>query len=404
MIEEILVLVILLALSAFFSASETAFYSADRFKVEKLVKNKVKGAKKLQQLKENQNKLLITILVMNNVVNIGAASLAAVVVLELFPGNLAVALSTFIMTILVLIFGEITPKSYATKHSVQMALSISGPMSVLVTILTPITWFLDKLTHVLVGAQSKEALTEEEVKMVVSLGHEEGAIDEEEKEIIQNVFRLDDVSVEEVMTPRVEMIAIEKKQTLKQLKKFLKETPYSKIPVYDGDEDNIVGIFSVRKALDYIGRKLDVKISSLLDEPFFVPRSKKIGDLLREFQEKKVHIAIVVGDHGGVLGVITLEDILEELVGEITEEKDTGHEVKKINKKTIVVEGATELDLINDELDTEIESEKFNTVAGFLLEKLDRVPQKGEKFKFDKIKFEVLKAKKNKIEKVKITK
>jgi putative hemolysin len=404
MIEELIVLVVLLALSAFFSASETAFYSVDRFKLEKLVQKKAKGALKLQKLKENQNKLLITILVMNNVVNIGGASLAAAIALRILPGNIGVAISTFLMTFFILVFGEITPKSFATNHSVKFALKISGIMSFLVLILTPITWFLEKLTKFFVGNKSKDSLTEEEVKLFVSLGLEDGAIDKDEKEIIHNVFRLDDLTVEEAMTPRVDMVMLEKNQTLKQLKKFLKETPYSKVPVYDEDEDNIVGIFNVRDALQYVGRKLDVKISTLIRDPFFVPRTKKIGDLLKEFQSKKVHVAIVVGDHGGVLGLITLEDILEELVGEIAEEKDDEFEMKIINEKTLVVEGGMELDQVNKELDIDLVSREFNTVAGFLLEKLDRFPKKGEKFTFNNVKFEILKAKEHKIEKVKIIK
>ncbi len=404
MIEEVIILVILLILSAFFSASETAFYSVDRYKVAKLIKKKVKGAVELQKLKKNQNKLLITILVMNNVVNIGSASLAAALVLQILPGEMGIAISTFIMTFIILVFGEITPKSFAANHAVKLALAISGLMSFLVFILSPITWCLEKLTKFFVGHKSKDALTEEEVKLFVSLGHEDGAIDIGEKELIHNVFRLDDVTVEEVMTPRIDMELLEKNQTLKQLKKFIKETPYSKIPVYDGDEDNIIGVFNVRDALQYLGRKLDVKISQLLQEPFFVPRSKKIGDLLKEFQDKKVHVAIVVGDHGGVLGLVTLEDILEELVGEIAEAKDDEYEMKVINERTLVVEGGTELDQVNKELDLNLKSVEFNTVAGFLLEKLDRFPMVGEKFTFNTVKFEILKSKQNKIEEVKITK
>lgn len=404
MFEEIILLIVLLFLSGFFSASETAFYSVDRFKVQKLVKKKIKGAKNLEYLKFHQNKLLITILVMNNVINIGSASLATALTLKVFPGNYAIAIATFVMTLLVLVFGEITPKSFATKHAVKFSLVISGIMKFLMFILTPITFLLDKLTRLLVGAQYSESLTEEEVRMVVALGHQEGAIDKEEKEIIQNVFRLDDISVVEIMTPRVEMEAIEKNQTIKQLKKVLKEVPYSKLPVYDGEVDNIIGIFNVRKMLEYVGRKSNVKVPSLMDEPLFVPKSKKIGSLLKEFQEKKVHIAIVVGDHGGVLGLITLEDILEELVGEIAEEKDDEYELKIVNEKTIIVEGGTELEQVNKELDINIKSKEYNTVAGFLLEKLDRFPEKGEKFTFNKVKFEVKKAKDNKIIEVKITK
>ncbi len=404
MLNEIIFLIILLILSGFFSASETAFYSVDRFKLEKLVKKKVNGSKNLSQLKSNQNKLLITILVLNNVVNIAAASIATTLALKIFPDNYAVAVSTFIITIFVLIFGEITPKSFATKHSVKLALSISGLMVFLVWLLSPITWLLEKLTKFLVGNFNTESLTEEEIKLVVALGHKEGAIDKEEKEIIQRVFRLDDISVGDIMTPRVEMVAVEKNQTLKNLKKFLKDTPYSKIPVYSNEKDNIVGIFNIRDSLKFMGRKLDVKVSSLMTVPLFVPQSKKLRDLLNEFQRKKVHIAIVVGEYGGVLGVVTLEDILEELVGEIIEDKDDEFEMKVINEKTLVVDGGTELENVNKELEINLVSKEYTTIAGFLLEKIDRFPRTNEKFTFNNIKFEIIKAKRNKIEQVRITK
>jgi putative hemolysin len=403
MVEEILLLIILLAFSAIFSSSETAFYSVNRFKVEKLVKKKLKGSTKLQLLKERQNKVLITILVMNNVINIGAASLAASLALQVFPGNSALAISTFVMTSLILIFGEITPKSYAAKHSEKMALSMAPLLYYLTVVLSPITWVLDKITKLMVGKSSKETLTEEEVKLVVSLGLEEGAIDAEEKEMIHNVFRLDDLSVEDVMTPRVEMETVENDQTLKQIKQFIKKTPYSKLPVVDADGE-VIGIFNTRKAMDFLGRKMEVKVTSLMDEPFFVPPSKKIGVLLKEFQQKKVHVAVVVGDHGGTLGLITLEDILEELVGEIVEEKDDEYEIKVVNEKTVIVEGGTELAQINEELALNLKSKDFNTIAGFLLEKLDRFPQKGESFTINKVKYDILKARKQKIEEVKITK
>jgi putative hemolysin len=404
MISQLIILIILLFFSAFFSATETAFYSVNRFKVEKLVRKRVNNSIVLQNLKKKQNKVLITILIVNNVVNIGAASISASLMLQVFPENIGIAVSTFVMTLLILVFGEITPKSFAVKNSTKFILFVSPFLSGVVFLLSPITLFLEKITKIFVGVGSKETLTEDEIRTIVALGHKEGAIDKEEKDLIQNVFRLDDLNVEQVMTPRVEMVTVEKNKTLKQLKSFLKETPYSKIPVYDNDQDNIVGIFNIRHSLKYIGRKLDVKVSFLMDPVIFVPSSKKIGSLLKEFQLKKIHIAIVVGEHGGVQGLITLKDILEELVGEITEEKDDEYDIKKINEKVIVGDGGTELNVINKELNLNLKSKNYTTVAGFLLEKLDRIPKKLEVINIDGIKFEILKANKNKIIEVKITK
>lgn len=404
MLSQIIILIVLLFLSAVFSASETAFYSVNRFKIERLVKKKVNNAIFLQKLKKDSNKFLITILLANNIVNIGAASISASMMLQLFPESIGIAISTFLMTFLILIFGEITPKSFATNNSIKLSLFMAPFLFWMVFLLSPLSWFLEKLTKNFTGSNKKDILTEDEIRFVVALGHKEGAIDEDEKELIQNVFRLDDLNVEQVMTPRVDMVVIEKDKTLNQLKNFLRTTSYSKIPVYDKNTDSIVGIFFVRTALKYINRKLNVKVSSLMEPPVFIPSSKKIGSLLKEFQEKKNHIAIVVGEYGGIQGVITMEDILEELVGEITEEKDDEYDMKIINEKTVVVEGGTELNAINKELNLALKSKKYNTIAGFLLEKLDRFPKKSEIIVLDNIKFEVTKARENKIEEVKITK
>ncbi|MDD3159714.1 MAG: hemolysin family protein [Candidatus ainarchaeum sp.] len=404
MIFEIIVLIILLIFSAFFSSAETALYSIDRIKLEKLIKKNYPNAFLIKKLKSTPDKFLITILLLNNIVNIASASIATILVMSIFPGNFSVAISTFVMTLLILIFGEITPKSFASKNAVNYALAIAPIVSFLVFIFSPITFVLEKMTFLISGSTKKENLTEDEIRTMVSIGHIEGAIDKNEKELIHNVFRLDDVIVEDVMTPRTDMVLIQKNKTLGQLKGFLKSTPYSKIPVYDKDEDDIVGIFNIRNSLNFIGRNLDIKISKLMEEPFFVPSSKKIGSLLKEFQEKKVHIAIVIGEYGGVRGVITLEDILEELVGEITEKKDDEYELKIINEKTIAVEGGTEIDLINEEFGINLKSKEYNTIAGFLLEKLDRFPKTGEKFTFDNVKIEIISAKKNKINKIKLTK
>jgi len=404
MFQQLVFLVILIAFSAFFSAIETAFYSVDRFKVERFLKKKVPNAVELKEVKDHRSKFLSTILVLNNVVNIAAASISTTIVLGIFPGDLGIAVSTFLMTFLILIFGEISPKKFASKHAAPIALFFSPVVLLLMKVLSPITLVLEKITGGISGSMDGEKLTEEEVRMIVSLGLKEGAIDKDEKEMIHNVFRLDDVSVEEIMTPKVDMIALEKNKKLNQLKKFLKDNPYSKIPVYDETIDNVVGIFNVRKVMGYLGKKLDVRVSELMEEALFVPKSKKIGDLLREFQEKKVHIAIVVGEYGGVQGVVTLEDVLEELVGEIEEKKDDEYEMKVVDNENLFVEGGKELSVVNEEMSIDLKSKNFKTVAGFIIEKIDRIPKTGEKFSFNGVKFEILSATKTKIEMVKISK
>jgi CBS domain containing-hemolysin-like protein len=400
---DVFILAVLLVLSATFSAVETAFYSVDRFKVAKLLKKNRAGATSLQALKKKQTRFLVTILLLNNVVNIAAASFATIIVLGIFPGNEAVAIATLLITFLVLVFGEITPKALASKHAVKLMLVISTPMLVLIFILSPITIVLEKFTLLVVGSHKKESLTEDEVRMIVSLGVEDGAIDKDEHELIHRVFTLDDTSVESIMTPKVEVVMVEKDDELSSLKSFLKKNPYSKIPVYDKKNDVVVGIFNVRVALNYLGKKLDSKIGSLMEKPLFVSSSKKIDSLLKEFQQKKIHIAIVVDKKGIFLGVVTLEDILEELVGEITEDKDDEYPVKLINSSTIIVDGRVELSTVNEKLRTKLESEKYNTVAGLIIGNLGHLPSVGQKIKIGKVTFRVLEFKNSRIGKVKIT-
>jgi putative hemolysin len=397
-----LVLIILLMLSASFSAIETAFYSVDRFKVKRFVKKRRAGSINLQNLKKKQTTFLVTVLLLNNVVNIAAASFTTTVVLQIFPENIAIAITTFGLTFIILVFGEITPKAIAVKHADQIMLSLSGAILFGMFILSPITFVLEMFTTKVVGVYKKESLTKDEVRLIVSLGVEEGAIDNKERELIHRVFNLGETTVEDIMTPRVEVIMVESDKKLSSLKSFLKKHPYSKIPVYEKDIDHIVGIFNVRTILNYFGKKLDVKIGSVVDKPLFVPSSKKIGDLLKEFQEKKVHIAIVVDEFGTFLGVVTLEDILEELVGEITEDKDDEYEMKVLNERTAIVEGGTELSTINEEFHLNLKSKTYNTVAGLIIESLDRFPVVGEKVNYENVVFEVLEVKGARIFKVKI--
>jgi len=388
-----LILIILLMLSASFSAIETAFYSVDRFKVKRFVKKRRAGSINLQNLKKKQTTFLVTVLLLNNVVNIAAASFTTTVALQIFPENIAIAITTFGLTFIILVFGEITPKAIAVKHAGQIMLSLSGAILFVMFILSPITFVLEMFTTKVVGVYKKESLTKDEVRLIVSLGVEEGAIDNKERELIHRVFNLGETTVEDIMTPRVEVIMVESDKKLSSLKLF---------PVYEKDIDHIVGIFNVRTILNYFGKKLDVKIGSVVDKPLFVPSSKKIGDLLKEFQEKKVHIAIVVDEFGTFLGVVTLEDILEELVGEITEDKDDEYEMKVLNERTAIVEGGTELSTINEEFHLNLKSKTYNTVAGLIIESLDRFPVVGEKVNYENVVFEVLEVKGARIFKVKI--
>ena len=409
MYSELLTLIILILFSGIFSGSETALVSVTESKVADLVSKKVKNAKLLKKLKDNPHKLLITVLIGNNIVNIGASAYAALLFTEWF-GSSGVGIATGVMTFLILIFGEITPKSFCHQHAVGVSLLIAKPTYFLQIILFPLVWFFERIVdfvNFVMGSKKGYTITEGEIVAMLKIGEREGAIEKQEKEFIENVLEFNDIDVESIMTPRVVIEAIDNNLTIKEAVDFVIKHSHSRIPVYEGTIDNIVGIISIKELLKYFNQlQPDTKISRLkLKPPLEVPTTKKINLLFREFQRKHVHIAIVLDEHGGTEGLITLEDLLEEIVGEIVDETDLDEKTMEIiDSRNIMATGATLVEDINDFFKIKFSKKEHDSLNSLLVEKLRRFPREGEVVKFPRVKIQIIKMKKNLVESAKITK
>ncbi|MBU0627994.1 MAG: hemolysin family protein [Nanoarchaeota archaeon] len=376
---QIYLLVLLFALSAFFSASETAIVGISKLRVFHLVEKKKKGAAALMKLKEDPHKTLTTILIGNNIVNVSASVLATSIFIQLF-NNISLGIVTGVITLVLLVFCEITPKSLATAYRERFALFTAKPISWLNILLFPITWLFDKFTGILIRKAPKRPLiTEEEIESIIRAGEESGAIDEGELKMIQRVFNFDDISVSEIMTPRPDMAMISADSTLRALARIVSKHPFSRIPVYEKSRDNIVGIVFTKDLLKY--RDLSKKVKSIMGKIHFIPETQKLDTLLSQFKKKGESMAIVVDEHGTIVGLVTMEDVLEEIVGEIVTEKDKIKPcVRKTGNTCWIVEGKTDIDVVNDKLKSGFrEGDDFETIGGYVLNKLERIPKEGDK-------------------------
>ncbi len=400
-----LVLAGLLMLSAFFSAAEVAFVSLSPARVRILKDKKSNAAKLVVSLKSHPQRFLATILIGNNLVNIFAAGLATMVATQLF-GSAGLGIATGVMTLLVLIFGEIFPKAFAQKYNEAFALAIAYPLFILDKILFPFSWSAEKALHAL-GAKHSEEVSEEEVVAMVDLGTESGEIKKHEQELIQNILEFTDTRVEEVMTPRVKIEALPKETTVDEAQKFFRKITHSRVPVFDGSVDKVVGILTLRQIFEHEGER-DLSIEKLkLIDPIFTPKSRPIRSLFQEFKSRHTHLAVVIDEHGGTSGIVTLEDLLEEIVGEIEDEEDVSEEeIQRLNTNTLLVLGNTQLCEIDEKLDTNLAQGKFETrnIAFLLLDKLGKMPQKDAKIRVDGVELTVESVHENKIDKVKVEK
>jgi len=404
----IISLIVLILLSAFFSGTETALMSVSSIKVRSLVRQKRKGSEALMRLKKNPRRLLITILIGNNLVNILAASIATILFTEMFGSN-GIGIATGIMTLLILVFGEITPKSFATMNSEKLSLAVARPIEVLSYILYPIVKFLEILTSLMMklfGSKKERMLTEEELKTVVTMGHEEGILSKEVAEMMDSLLEFGEKTVDEIMTLKDEIAFVDGNLKLKDVVDYVVKTPFSRYPVYVKSKDNVVGILDVDDVLKYIKEnKLNVKVKNIAREVYFVPETKDIDDLLVEFQRKETPMAMVVDEYGSVVGLVTMEDILEEIVGDIFD-KSMRRElyITHVNKNTIRADARARIDQIERTLGIELQEGDFNTIAGLIEHKLGRIPKKGEKIDLGKFYIIIEKATRKRIEKVKIVK
>lgn len=387
MLNTIILLIISIFLSAFFSGAEVALVSINELKVRYLQEHKRRNAKALRQLKDNSHKTLITILIGNNLVNIGGSALATKLAIDVFD-SAGVGIATGIMTFAILTFGEIIPKTYCSKNAVNVSLTIAPSILFLSRLLAPIVWFfnqINKLVDKLTKNENIEGplVTEEEFRGILKIGEEEGQIKPDEKEMIQRIFLFDDTEAHEIMTPRTEVFALEMRQTLQEILPQLINQEYSRVPVYDKKIDRVKGVIFTRDVLAHVSKgETSLRLKDIAKEALYVPRGKKIDKLLKELQHKKTHMCIVVNEHGGVDGLITIEDILEEIVGDIFDESDSvEHLIRPRGDDQWMILGKTDIDVINKELNLTLpDEEEYNTIAGLIQHHLGRVPKPGEQF------------------------
>jgi CBS domain containing-hemolysin-like protein len=378
----ILLFIICLALSAFFSSSEIALISLTRAKVRTLLNEGKKGSESLAAIKETPNRFLISILVGNNIVNVAAASIATAVTISIF-GDIGVGIATFVVVILLLFFGEIGPKVYAARNSEKLALSVATPILYLTRLLTPLIWGIEKITEKFgaPAAIGEPSVTEEEIKEWIEVGKEEGTIEQEEREMLYSVLEFGDTNAREIMTPRVDVAMIEDTRTLDEAMQLFNETGFSRLPVYHDSFDNIIGILNIKDVFSAaFSMKKGQPIRELMYDPYFVPETKKIDDLLKELQLRKVQIAIVLDEYGSFIGILTVEDILEELVGDILDEFDREEpEIQKIGEGIFLVDAKLWVEDVNKELDLDLPvHESYETIGGLLIERLGHIPHPGE--------------------------
>ncbi|MFO7494500.1 MAG: hemolysin family protein [Desulfobacterales bacterium] len=378
MIDQILILVVLLFLSGFFSSAETALFSISKVKARHIGKMEGQTNVLIMRMKEDPHRLLATILIGNNLVNIGGSSLATAFALNLFPDK-AVGIVTGVMTFLILVFGEILPKSIATRNNILISKIVIFPIFWLSILFFPLIKFLDFIPKLTGKIKKTPTGTEEELMTFVEVVEEEGEIKEEEKELIHNIFEFDDTNAYEIMTPRADMYVIDVEEELR-VEEIIK-SGFSRIPVIQGDIDHVVGILNIKDLFmqqTTCSGTLDVR--KLMQPPYFVPENKKLDSLLRQFKRRKSHQAIVVDEHGGVAGLITLEDVLEEIVGEISDETDKVEpRIVRLKNEEWIVLGKTDVEEVNEKIPMEIpESKEYDTFSGFVLNQIGKIPQEKE--------------------------
>jgi putative hemolysin len=382
MINQIIVLIVLLFLSGFFSSAETALFSISRTKARHLAKNKQKSYILIKQMKDDPHRLLSTVLIGNNIVNVGAAALATSVTFHYFP-NYAVGIATGIMTFLILVFGEVLPKSIATRNNILIARMAIYPIYWFSIFCYPVVIFLNFIPKLTGKIKKTPAVTEEELMTFVEVVEEEGEIKEEEKELIHNIFEFDDTNASEIMAPRADMFVIEADEKL-NLEEIVK-SGFTRIPVIEDDIDHVIGIINIKDLfLHEVTSDEEIDVRKVMTTPYFVPENKKLDKLLHQFKKRKHHMAIVVDEHGGVSGLITLEDALEEIVGEISDEtdKEEPHIVKHKVKEWVVL-GKSDVDEVNEIIGMDIpDSKDYDTFSGYVLNTIGRIPKEKENFTF----------------------
>ncbi len=378
---QLFTLLILVCLSGFFSSAETALTTVNRVRLKAMADEGNKRAQTALNVLDKYGKMLSAILIGNNIVNLYASSLATTLALSI---NLAVGIATGILTVVILLFGEIIPKNMAMVYAENLALFYASIIAGLMKLMTPVIFLIDKLAGGLmrllhIDTSKRTAMTETELRTYVEVSHEDGVIESEEREMIYNVFDFSDAVAKDIMIPRIDMATVNEDAGYDEVLALFKECMYTRIPVYQEDKDNIIGLINIKDFI-LVNEREQFKISDIMRKAYYTYEYKKTADLLIEMREKRANVTFVLNEYGAAVGMITLEDLLEEIVGEIRDEYDEDEEefIQKVEERTYLVEGGMKLGDINDELGTLLSSEDYDSIGGLIIENLDRLPEDGE--------------------------
>ena len=409
-ILRLVLFVALIGLSAFFSGSESAYFSLSKELIERLKEAKRASADRVVKLLQRPRHLLITILFGNTVVNVAAASVATIMTADLsqilhFSHSLSIFIEVVVVTLILLIFSELTPKVFAVKNSFLFAEKVSIPLVLFFYLFYPIIAILDKFPALVSGVVATRIknhfLSKEELKTLIEISQEHGALEKDEREMIHSIFEFSQTTVREIMVPRIDMVCVEKNSSIDELIKIIKAKGHTRIPVYEEKIDNIIGIIHAKELLPFINhsKKREMKLSDLAREAYFVPETKRIDELLGELQREKQHMAIVVDEYGGTAGLITLEDVLEEIVGEIQDEYDQEKPLfTKLADNKYLVNAKIDLDELNEQLGMELPVDKnYESLGGLIYEQIGAVPRRNQEIKYGPYRFIVEKVQKNRI-------
>lgn len=403
-----ILLVLLVFMSAFFSSSETALINMSKIRLKYLVKEKVKNAEKLEKLYEDSNKLIGAILIGNNIVNVATSSIATIITTSRFS-NAGLGISVGLTTLVILIFGEITPKNLALKNSESISLFVAPIILFLVRIFTPILFILNNISNLLsalLGQRNddkKPTITQDELKTIVDVSNQEGVLETDETEMIQNIFEFKDLTVDDIMIQRRDIVAISADMSYDEIIDVFKNRQLSRLPIYEDTIDDIIGVLYAKDLFFTEQSKEDFDIKTVMREPVFVNEFVKISDFFKKMQQVKTHIAIVLDEYGGVAGIVTMEDLVESIVGDIYDEYDQqDEEVRKLKENIYVINGNSKLTEIQELLKVELVSKDYESLGGYLMDKMGKIPTQGDIYEDENFKFVISSMDKNRINKVKV--
>jgi len=408
---EIAALAGLIGLSGFFSGLEVALVGTSQATVERLVKEKAKGARSLQKLKSNPGWMMSSVNLGNNLVNIGSASLATVVAIQIFGEN-GLGIAVGVMTFLIIIFGEVTPKTYCNANATKISLRFSRVLLTFSYVFYPAVWILEKISRGIIKVTGSSyfppALTGEEIRGIIDQGHKDQALETHERDLLHGALQFNDSVIRSVMVPRTKMFCLQNDISLEEAADLIHKSGHSRIPIYGKNFDDIIGILHVRDILKHL-KDVDLqkkRVGELVREPIYVSQEKQMSSLLKQMQTKNMHMAIVVDEFGGVEGIVTLEDLIEEIVGEIYDETDPKKSsYTKVDSTTILTDGDVEIDILNDYFKTNIQyGDDYSTLSGLLHEKLQDIPKPSDVITMNSLKFTVEQVEKNRVTKIRIEK